>query len=79
MTQQVTEINGHRIITFGEFAQGFGADWFDAGAIEWHRVSFAGLWVPVTNINEVSASKSFPWPKAGNGTFLRIWNNKRIK
>jgi hypothetical protein len=68
LIQHLTELNGHRLITFGEFAQGFGADWFDAGDIEWHRVSFAGLWVPVININEVSASESFPWPKPSNGT-----------
>jgi hypothetical protein len=68
LIQHLTELKGHRLITFGEFAQGFGIDWFDAGAIEWHRVSFSGLWMPVTNINEVSASESFPCPKPGNTT-----------
>lgn len=51
---------------FGKFGQGFGTGSFDAGAIEWHRMSFSCFWMPVTNLNEVSASESFPWSKASN-------------
>jgi hypothetical protein len=34
LIQKVTEIKEHRLITFGEFGQAFGTDWYDAVDIE---------------------------------------------